>query len=371
MLEMEQMQSLELKNESTGRIVCCECGTVIEPNSANMCVACIRAKVDITEGIPKQSQLTKCKFCERYLLPPNGWFHADLESKELMSLALKKIKSTLAKVRLTDASFVWTEPHSKRIKVKLTIQKEILSGSILQQSFIVEFVVLNQMCDECRQAEAKDFWRACVQIRQKCDFKKTLFYLEQLILKHGTHVNTTAVKPMATGIDFFYAKLQDARKLVDLVTAILPCKYRYAQAIEMTMELVTHDSKNNTFDYKHTFCVDIVPICKDNIVCLPKKVAQSLGNMSELVVCLRISNLITLIDPSTLQLAELTATQYWREPFEALCQPKQLSEYYVLDVEELYDLKRGVGHGRVSTKHVLADVWVVRSNQVITTFSFF
>ena len=29
------------------------------------------------------------------------------------------------KVRLVDAGFVWTEPHSKRIKVKLTIQKEV------------------------------------------------------------------------------------------------------------------------------------------------------------------------------------------------------------------------------------------------------
>ena len=28
-------------------------------------------------------------------------------------------------VRLIDAGFIWTEPHSKRIKVKLTIQKEV------------------------------------------------------------------------------------------------------------------------------------------------------------------------------------------------------------------------------------------------------
>lgn len=32
----------------------------------------------------------------------------------------------ILQVRLVDASFVWTEPHSKRIKVKLTIQKEVL-----------------------------------------------------------------------------------------------------------------------------------------------------------------------------------------------------------------------------------------------------
>lgn len=28
-------------------------------------------------------------------------------------------------VRLIDAGFLWTEPHSKRIKLKVTIQKEV------------------------------------------------------------------------------------------------------------------------------------------------------------------------------------------------------------------------------------------------------
>jgi NMD protein affecting ribosome stability and mRNA decay len=37
---------------------------------------------------------------------------------------LKKIKG-LNKVKLIDASWVWTEPHSRRLKVKLTVQKEV------------------------------------------------------------------------------------------------------------------------------------------------------------------------------------------------------------------------------------------------------
>jgi nonsense-mediated mRNA decay protein 3 len=214
------------------------------------------------------------------------------------------------------------------------------------------------MCDDCRRAEAKDFWRACVQVRQKAEFKKTLFYLEQLLLKHGAHKQTTGVKPVPTGIDFFFAKLQEARKLVDFLQTVLPCKYHYAQ------ELVSHDTKNNTYDYKHTFCVEIVPICRDNIVCLPPKVAQSLGNMSQMAVCLRISNVITLIDPNTLQMADVQATNFWRDPFDALCGPKQLSEFYVIDVEPVENFQRKAGHGFVSKRHVLADVWLVRSDQV-------
>ena len=45
--------------------LCCQCGTAIEPNPANMCVACLRTQIDITEGIPKQSNIYFCKSCER------------------------------------------------------------------------------------------------------------------------------------------------------------------------------------------------------------------------------------------------------------------------------------------------------------------
>lgn len=47
-----------------------------------------------------------------------------LESRELLAICLKKLKG-LNKVHLVDAGFVWTEPHSKRVKVKLTVQKEV------------------------------------------------------------------------------------------------------------------------------------------------------------------------------------------------------------------------------------------------------
>lgn len=49
-----------------------------------------------------------------------------------------------------------------------------MNGAILQQVFVVEFVVQYQMCDDCHRVEAKDFWKAVVQVRQKvrvCFFK--------------------------------------------------------------------------------------------------------------------------------------------------------------------------------------------------------
>lgn len=120
-------------------------------------------------------------------------------------------------------------------------------------------------------------------------------------------------------------------------------RYQYAQ------ELVTHDPHNNTYDYKHSFSVELVPICKDDLVCLPKKLAHSLGNISRLCLCSRISNLIHLIDPHTGQMAELSSTDYWRNPFEVLCYPKMAVEYTIIDIEPA-EISLGSGHGAVSNK---------------------
>jgi len=59
------------------------------------------------------------------------WVAPEWESAELLAMCLKKLKGMKA-IRLLDAQFIWTEPHSRRIKIKLEIQKEIEKGTILQ-----------------------------------------------------------------------------------------------------------------------------------------------------------------------------------------------------------------------------------------------
>ncbi|PKU34770.1 hypothetical protein llap_14926 [Limosa lapponica baueri] len=148
----------------------------------------------------------------RYLQPPGTWIQCTLESRELLALCLKKIKASLSKVRLIDAGFIWTEPHSKRLKLKLTVQKE------------------------------------------------------------------------------------------------------------------------------------------DNVVCLSPKLAQSLGNMSQICVCIRVTSTIHLIDPSTLQIAEIDGNTYWRHPFNSLFHPKQLEEFIIMDINRVQEKKKGAGAGARSNK---------------------
>ena len=64
---MEAIPARELVAVS-GKILCCQCGTPIDPNPANLCVACLRTQVDITEGIPKQVS----SLHQHYTLHPSG-----------------------------------------------------------------------------------------------------------------------------------------------------------------------------------------------------------------------------------------------------------------------------------------------------------
>lgn len=340
-------------------ILCCECGTQIEPNPANMCVECLRNHVDITEGIPKQATLHFCTGCERYLQPPAEWIHAALESKELLSLCLKKLRG-MNRVKLVDAGFVWTEPHSKRLKVKLTVHAEVIGGTVLQQIFVVEYTVNHQMCDDCHRIEAKDYWRASVQVRQKTTNKKTFFYLEQLILKHKAHEHTLAIKPIHEGLDFFYANEAAARKMVDFLVTVIPCRYQSSK------KLISHDIHSNIYTYKLSYSVEIVPISKDSVVCLPLKLSQQLGGIKSICLVYRITNSVHLIDVSSGQIAEVNATVYWRHNFNSICNPKQLTEYIVMDIEPInYNEKKVFpGQGSISTKHVIAEAWLVKASEL-------
>jgi len=183
-----------------------------------------------------------------------------------------------------------------------------------------------------------------------------LFYLEQLILKHDAHTNTTNIKTVSDGMDFYYAQKSDARRFVDFMQQALPCRYQTAQ------ELISHDIHSNSYNYKFTFSIEIAPVCKDSIICLPSKVAHQLGNLGQICVCLRVTQAIHIIDPNTLAFAELNGLSYWRNPFKSLCDVKQCQKFIVVSCDYIQDFeKRHVaGQAQISTKHVLAEVWCMR-----------
>ncbi|KAF6744158.1 NMD3 family-domain-containing protein [Ephemerocybe angulata] len=327
------------------RVLCADCGTPIVPNSANLCVACLRNTIDITEGIPKQGCVLN-RNCERFLSPPTAWTLAKPESSELLAICLKKLKG-LSKVRLTDARFIWTEPHSKRLKVAMTIQKEVLTNTILEQTFEIEYLVQHGQCPDCARLAAKNTWKALVQVRQKVPHKRTFLYLEQLIIKHNAQKDTISIKEVKDGLDFFYSSRSHALKMVEFLAGVVPTKSKSSE------QLISSDIHASTANFKYSYSVEIVPICKDDLVCIPLRQARGLSNISPLTVCTRVGNSLQLLDPATLQVCEIPPTVYWRSPFDALASVTDLVEFTILDIEPDFQRQKG--------KWVMADAQVAVS----------
>ncbi|XP_041023813.1 60S ribosomal export protein NMD3-like [Juglans microcarpa x Juglans regia] len=346
---MAEESGMFIVPQTVGSVLCCRCGIPMAPNAANMCVKCLRSEVDITEGLQKHVIIIHCPECDSYLQPPRTWLKAQLESKELLTFCVKRLKN-LNKVRLVHAEFIWTEPHSKRIKVRLKVQKEVLNGAILEQSYVVEYVQQEHMCEPCSRIQANpDQWVAAVQLRQHVSHRRTFFYLEQLILKHNAAASAIKIKQMDQGIDFFFSNRSHGVKFVDFVGKVAPVRSRNDK------QLVSQDTKSNNYNYKYTFSVEICPICREDLICLPPKVAASLGNIGPLVICTKVTNSIALLDPFTLRICFLDADQYWRVPFKSLSTSRQLVEYIVLDVE-IVSSEVNVG----GSKYFLADAQVAR-----------
>jgi NMD protein affecting ribosome stability and mRNA decay len=312
-----------MPQRTLGTVLCCLCGVAIAPNAANMCVNCLRTQVDLTDGIGKQVILHQCRGCLRYLRPP--WVACELESKELLAICLKKIPG-LGKVKLVDAGFIWTEPHSKRIRMKLTVQKDVLNGVKLQQVFAVEFLVQNQQCDACQRSYTEHTWRASVQVRQRVEHKRTFYLLEQLILKHGMHEKCINVEQVPAGIDFFFSERSHALKFLDFLAAMVPIKHRQAK------QLISEDVHTATKNYKFAYAVEIVPLCKDDLCVLPARLAAAAGNINPLCLVFRVGTLVSLLDPRSLQLAEVNGEKFWADPFRPIVTGKSLEEFLVLDV---------------------------------------
>jgi nonsense-mediated mRNA decay protein 3 len=56
-------------------------------------------------------------------------------------------------------------------------------------------------------------------------------------------------------------------------------------------QLVSHDTHTAEYNYKYTMSTEIVPICKDDLICLPAKLAHQLGQLGPLVLCTKVRHI--------------------------------------------------------------------------------
>ena len=61
---------------------------------------------------------------------------------------------------------------------------------------------------------------------------------------------------LVQGVDFFFSKRSHAQRFLDFLQGVVPIRYRSDK------QLVSHNEQNASYNYKYTFSVEIVPICK-------------------------------------------------------------------------------------------------------------
>ncbi|KAL8098060.1 hypothetical protein AgCh_030992 [Apium graveolens] len=118
----------------------------------------------------------------------------------------------------------------------------------------------------------------CGATKQHVSHRRTFFFLEHVILKHEAAARAIRITQMDQGIDFFFANRSHAVKFVEFLGKVVPVKSRTDK------QLVSHDTKSNSYNYKHTFSVEICPICREDLICFPPKVSVGLGNIGPLVI---------------------------------------------------------------------------------------
>ena len=160
--------------QHTGTILCPLCGLKFTPGASNICPTCTLAGIDTENLLSVGDDILFCTYCTRYERPP--WINCERESPELLAILLKKVKG-LGKMAIKDARFVWTEPHSKRIRVKITFIREINESTKVQQTEVVTFVERYTQCKDCKKQFTPHDWSSLIQVRQHTEHKRTLLAL--------------------------------------------------------------------------------------------------------------------------------------------------------------------------------------------------
>ncbi len=170
----------KLKVQQKATILCPLCGLKFIPEASNICPACTLSSLDNQNLLSAGEQLNLCTYCQRYERPP--WINCERQSAQLLAILMKKIKG-LGKMQIKDAKFVWTQPHSKRIRIKIEFIRIINESTKVKQTEVVEFVEKYTQCNDCKKQFTPHEWNSLIQIRQHSQNKRTLLALEQNLMR--------------------------------------------------------------------------------------------------------------------------------------------------------------------------------------------
>jgi len=275
------------------------------------------------------STVYQCRKCRRFQQSEKHYVPAEPESQQLLAICLKSVpalsssssspggdhhnvsnphRDGVGKVHLIDAGWIWTEPHSMRLKLRLTVRTEV-HGVQVQQRCLIEQRVQFKMCPDCNREYTNRTWQAVVQLRQHREnvsnnsnnsnndgnagqAKKGLTSIEMALSKNKeARKNVLRIDSAKSGFDFYFLLLRDAQSFAQFLQRLAPMR------VKTSRKLVSTDVKNNTANVKYAVACDVVPFCKDDLVVVDKKAKK--GSLSgRLVLVTKVSSVIHFVDAS-------------------------------------------------------------------------
>jgi nonsense-mediated mRNA decay protein 3 len=287
----------------------------------------------IAESVPRHNEVVHCPACSSYLRPPRSWIRAAPDSAELMQILIRRVDRHTARhgVAIAAAEFVAvpTEPphyNSKRLALRVRLRRETTHGVTVKEDHVSEFAVHDRLCDACGMARARaagpdQQWSAVVQVRQRASHRRTLIHLDQQIVRHGAADSAVRVDGSSGGLDFYFASRSHAARLVEFVSSVAP-----ARVVGVARQLVSPNS------FRDVFSVELCAICRDDLIFLPREASRAIGGLGPLVLCVKVSKSVSLLDTNSMRLVAMSIAEYDRYRFEPLLSSRRLVEYVVLDV---------------------------------------
>lgn len=315
--------------QTANKIPCCICGIMIEPNPSNMCPDCLQSNYSLSDVLPQSSSVIYCRGCGRYQESPTRWVNAGLESPELLKICLSRL-SNVKDAKIVDAKFLFTEPHSRRLRLSITLESQTPENVVLRQTVIVTYVVTLMQCPDCQEAATpRAHWNSNVQLRQAGNSKRTLFWIEQQILTANAHEGCTGVVRVNDGLDFHYPDKAGAGKLVNFIKSKLPALTKESG------KLLSENFQSMTADVRFSFLVRLPPFSRQDLIVLPPEIVHANGNHSHIGLVHRVSRNIRLVDPLTGRFIDIDATTYWKKPFEPVFTHNDLKRFVILSMEKV------------------------------------
>jgi nonsense-mediated mRNA decay protein 3 len=351
-------------------ISCPECGVpTIARDDGFLCLDCVRATYDWRAPLeahlkkhPKLLTLRRCTGCERVETTAANkkerrWERAERDTDELLAVLLRRVKAQLFgkkaldlvdglsaglkagdPLALRDARLVWTEPHSRRLKLEVDV-----AHASVRQRLLLEFVEERCKCADCagearerrnrKMGKGGGDFGARVQIRAhggSC--ARTMRSLEDAIRAIGkTGLAFGAARlPRGKGLDVDFAQEKDGDRFVDELRRAGRAPLRVASK---TRKLLTHDPKANTVEYQKTILLEVPPISKWDLVV--KEPRGGGGPALYLVSSVRREIRLDRVDGHGEE--EVNGEQYFRKPFESVASADALVDVRVVDAASPLD----------------------------------